>query len=108
GNRDRIFCPMIRASKEDFPSWLVITLFIACYLWIFLAILHPLQDPDLWWHLASGRDIVQHRRIPNVDVFSLTASGSSWINSYWLYDIGAYLLYARFGAGPLTIFHAFL
>ncbi len=70
--------------------------------------LSPMQDPDLWWHLASGREIVQHQLIPAVDVFSLTASGSRWINSYWLYDIVVYLLYSRLGAGTLLVLHAFL
>jgi len=63
---------------------------------------------DLWWHLASGRDILQHHRIPSVDVFSLTASGTRWINSYWLYDLVVYELYAHFGPGFLTFLHAFV
>ncbi len=99
---------MIRQENRLVPSWLVVTLFAACMLWIGLAILQPVQDSDLWWHLASGRDMVQNRHIPSVDVFSLTASGTRWINSYWLYDVLVYLLFTHLGVVGLILPHVFL
>jgi hypothetical protein len=46
---------------------------------------------DLWWHLAAGRWIVQHGRLPLVDPFSYTAAGAVWHNQEWLSQV---LLYA--------------
>jgi hypothetical protein len=33
-----------------------------------------LADPDAWWHLATGRYIVTHRRLPVPDPFAYTTS----------------------------------
>ncbi len=32
--------------------------------------MRPTTDPDLWWHLATGRWILDERRIPFTDPFS--------------------------------------
>jgi tetratricopeptide (TPR) repeat protein len=41
---------------------------------------------DLWWHLASGRQIWQQGQIPSVDSFSFTFQGHEWMNHEWLWD----------------------
>lgn len=53
-------------------------------------------DVDLWWHLATGRYIVETGGIPTTDPFSYTAAGQPWVAHEWLAEIGMYLLY-RFG-----------
>ena len=96
------------AKNVDPSVWWVPMLFLACYFWMLLAMLQPIQDADLWWHLASGRDILQHHRVPSVDVFSLTASGTRWINSYWLYDSSLSMSSMRFlGASGVLFFMPF-
>jgi len=65
-----------------------------------------MQDPDFWWHLASGRDILFRQSVPHVDPFSWTAHGTSWVNSYWLYDSLLYGLYTRIGTNGLLLVHA--
>jgi hypothetical protein len=55
-----------------------------------------LDDFDTWWHLASGRWIVQNGSIPDHDVLSFTVPQNEWINLQWLYDV---LLYAVFQMG---------
>jgi len=65
----------------------------AFFLWAVLSLLTPIQDADFFWHLASGKVIVQAWAIPRVDVFSLTGKGTRWIDSYWLYDVLLYLAY---------------
>ena len=42
---------------------------------------------DLWWHLASGREIWRLRAIPAVDSFSHTFAGRPWTNHEWLWDL---------------------
>jgi hypothetical protein len=49
-----------------------------------------LNDPDIYWHLATGRWIVAHRAFPHADVFSQTVDGAPWIAKDWV----AQLLYA--------------
>jgi len=60
------------------------------------AALDSVTDADLWWHLAVGRYIAEHRAIPARDVFSYTADGAPWQNHEWLSQV---VLYAGFAAG---------
>jgi hypothetical protein len=57
---------------------------------------HPMRTADLWWHLAAGRWIVEHRTIPGVDPFSFSAYGQRWLNHEWLADV-LYHLWAILG-----------
>jgi len=41
---------------------------------------------DLWWHLASGRDIWALGAVPRRDPYSFTASDALWMNHEWLWD----------------------
>lgn len=62
-------------------------------------------DPDLWWHLQTGQDIVTSRTIPQTDIYSFTKAGSEWITHEWLSEV---LIYATFRiagwAGLLILF----
>lgn len=53
-------------------------------------------DPDVWWHIRVGREILSSHRWPTTDTFSFTAANTPWIAYEWLGDVilgGA----ARFG-----------
>ncbi|MBN1582364.1 MAG: hypothetical protein JXA89_16780, partial [Anaerolineae bacterium] len=54
---------------------LVIALFVA----LFAMSAREITDPDFWWHLATGRYIVETGTIPRHDVFSYTATDHKWI-----------------------------
>lgn len=54
----------------------------------------PAGDPDMWWHLASGRWMVEHRDGLRVDVFSSTAAGEPYALGEWLGEVAVYLAYA--------------
>ncbi len=64
-------------------------------------------DPDMWWHLATGRYIVERHVIPREDMFSYTAAGQRWFAHEWLTDVLMYLLY-RAGGTPALIVGASL
>jgi hypothetical protein len=69
---------------------LLLCLFAAIAAWLWQPIRYA---NDLWWHLATGRYIVQHGYIPRVDVFSWTAYGKPWINHEWLFQLVLYAFY---------------
>jgi len=46
-----------------------------------------LQDPDTLWHIHTGQWILDHARVPTVDVYSYTAAGKPWISTEWLAEI---------------------
>ncbi len=63
----------------------------------------PITDPDLWWHLATGRYIVETHSIPHKDVFSYTASDHKWITHEWLTEVGMIGLYRQGGQAALIM-----
>ncbi len=66
-------------------------------------------DPDLWWHLTTGRYILATRSIPTVDIFSYTAAGQPWVAHEWLAEIVMYLLYNTWGyVADVVIFAALI
>ena len=60
-------------------------------------------DTDSWWHLQSGRWIVEHRAVPGSDPFSHTRFGQPWIDHGWLAQAILYLVYAGAGYGGLVL-----
>jgi hypothetical protein len=72
------------------PRLLLLLTFIA----IFTMAVRVPADSDTWWHLVSGRYIVENRIIPLTDPFSHTRLGAPWIDHGWLAQILLYAFYA--------------
>jgi hypothetical protein len=75
---------------------------------VFVLSLGPISDGDIFWHLAAGRQIVQQRALPQVDPFTVSAAGRPWIDVHWLFQLGAFALYAGFGLVGLAVAKAVL
>jgi hypothetical protein len=50
-----------------------------------------LIDPDTMWQITVGQWILDHRAVPETDVYSFTMRGRPWISTQWL----AQVLYAK-------------
>src|SRR5262245_37644689 len=62
-------------------------------------------DPDLWWHLKAGQQIIDTRSIPHTDDFSFTKQGSEWVAHEWLSEVIMQAIYRVTGlAGLVTVF----
>jgi hypothetical protein len=57
---------------------------------------------DLWWHLATGRWIVENTAIPFSDPWSYTASGARWVVDAWLSDLVFHIWSTAFGVMALA------
>jgi hypothetical protein len=44
-------------------------------------------DPDLWWHLKVGENILATHHWPTTDPYSFTAEGQPWLAYEWLGDV---------------------
>jgi hypothetical protein len=62
----------------------------------------PIPPHDFWWHMATGRLIVQEGAIPAVDTFSYTQAGAPFYNQGWLAQVLLYGLY-NVGGVPLIL-----
>jgi len=62
-------------------------------------------DPDLWWHLKAGEQIIDTRSIPHTDDFSFTKQGSEWVAHEWLSEVIMEGIYRLSGlVGLVTVF----
>jgi hypothetical protein len=58
---------------------------------------------DIWWHLATGRWIVENRAVPNVDPFTFGGGGAPWKYVTVLSDLLYYAVYSMGGAPGLVL-----
>jgi hypothetical protein len=84
-------------------SWplLVAMLTVAGVLWL-MPTGRALSDPDTYWHLASGRWIIENGRVPAVDIFSFTMAGSPWTAHEWLSQLLMLSVHEMFGWAGLV------
>lgn len=61
-------------------------------------------DPDIWWHLATGRWILQHHEIPVTDPFSAYGMGKPWFVYSWVFDVVTQQLYRWFGFAGIVLY----
>jgi hypothetical protein len=67
----------------------------------------PIYEPDLWWHLAHGREDVSGR-IVRTNVFSFTFPDYRQRYTTWLFDSTAYLAWTLGGGAGIQVLQAFL
>jgi hypothetical protein len=73
-----------------------------------LALATPPGDPDTYWHLASGKWMLDHGALLRADVFSSTVSGQPYSVGEWLGQIVLYLAYLAGGWTGLVILRGLL
>jgi hypothetical protein len=56
-----------------------------------------LSDPDVYWHIATGKRILAEHAFPRHEIFSHTALGQPWVSPEWLAQILLFAVYDLFG-----------
>ncbi len=70
---------------------------IALYAFPAVAVMRPVTDPDIWWHLRTGQWIVEHGAVPTTDPFSSFGMGKPWVAYSWLFEVLVHGLYHWLG-----------
>lgn len=65
-------------------------------------------DDDVFWHLATGRYIVETGHVPSVDIFGFVTQGQQWMPFEWGWDVLTYTLYNIGGYTALSILRTFI
>src|SRR4051812_11006519 len=73
-----------------------------------IAAVAPIRSYDYFWHLTTGRWIVEHHAIPPFDPLTLASAHVPWINGEWLYQIVLYALHGIGGDAGISIISAIL
>lgn len=101
--------PMRSAPRSGrSSSWPRIDLADLLLLAIPLVAVFPLRNNDLWWHLASGRLMVQTGGLPVGDPFSFTGFMGDWIDNQWLSQLIFYGVWRLGGNLGLVVLRAAL
>jgi hypothetical protein len=87
------------------PAYLLT--FVICCVGLFGA-MRPSPDPDSWWHLATGKWIVENTAIPRTDPFSWTAGGNEWVAHEWGTEIIFNAVDSGFGPVGLLVMQGLL
>lgn len=63
-----------------------------------------LADPDTYWQIKIGQQILSTGSLPRTDTFSFTMYGQPWISTQWLAQVLYAMAYTRVGwAGPVVL-----
>src|SRR3954447_1396992 len=73
-----------------------------------IAAVAPIRSYDYFWHLSTGRWIVEHHAIPQFDPLAVASAHVPWINGEWLYEIVLYALHAVAADAGISIINAIL
>jgi hypothetical protein len=79
-------------------------MWLAVYAVAVLAVMRPVVDPDLWWHLRTGEWIMQTGWVPYTDPFSTAGPDKPWVAYSWLFDLLVYGLYRALGLTGILVF----
>jgi hypothetical protein len=71
-----------------------------------IAAVRPIRSYDFFWHLATGRWILEHRALPATDPFTLASARVPWINGEWLYQVLLHAAERAFGINGITYLNA--
>jgi hypothetical protein len=90
---------------------------IAILIIIFFSLLYSsisLWDPDFWWHINTGKYIVEHKKLPEEDIFSFITEGKDSIRNlvilkgYWLAQVVFYEVWKTGGISGIIIFRTII
>src|SRR5262245_52087483 len=84
--------------------WLGVPIFVL--LW--KCFLFPAPTLDFWWHLKLGEVIATSHTIPQIDQFSFTAAGKTFLMQNWFAELLYYGAYWLGGLPMLLFFNAIL
>jgi hypothetical protein len=88
-------------------AWRLAPLYVAAASFA-IAVSLPGGDPDTYWHLASGKWMVEHGQLLRADVFSNTVSGAPYSVGEWLGELGIYGAYVLGGWAGIALLRATL
>ncbi|WNJ93218.1 hypothetical protein [Bosea sp. 685] len=94
--------PMAGSPSLAAEAWrmrLIFSLLSAAIVATVLLVRAPalLQDPDSWWHIRVGLDMLATRTFPTFDSYSHSFAGQPWIAKEWLSQVLLALAYKSAG-----------
>lgn len=77
---------------------------LLCALLAGSVVFSPVENPDLYWHLAAARDMLRAGRVPAAEAWTWTLAGAPWIDFEWLSQLVYWGLWRAGGYAGLLAF----
>src|SRR5258706_13949740 len=71
---------------------------------IFLTITKISGEDDFFWHLETGKYIIETKTIPSADVFGYISEGQKWFPFEWGWDVVTYIIFSASGYSGIYVF----
>jgi hypothetical protein len=65
-------------------------------------------DDDVFWHMATGRYVLETKSVPDKDIFGFVSEGTKWMPFEWGWDVITYTVYSISGFTGLSILRTLL
>lgn len=85
---------VISYQENKYFVWILLFALLVC---VVSATTYKVEDDDFFWHLSTGRFIVQNGYVPDKDVFGYATQNAEWIPFEWGWDVISYSLYSAGG-----------
>lgn len=99
----------MRGLMERFFRYVALVAVLAAFLVFFAT---QVWDVDFWWHIASGKNIVENKSLPSSDPFSvynkISGKSETLLKCYWIGQIMLYGIVDNFGIDGIIFFRAVL
>jgi hypothetical protein len=97
---------VVHTASDDRALRAPLSLWAGAFVYALLIIVGDglLNDPDTLWQITLGQWILDHRAVPETDIYSFTMQGQSWISTQWLAQVMYAKAYAVAGwSGPVVL-----
>ncbi len=94
------------AAENNYINYSLLALFA-----IFIILLTTFKisgDDDFFWHLSTGRYIVNTHSVPSADVFGFKTAGQQWMPFEWGWDVLTYGIYNIGGINSILGFRTLI
>jgi hypothetical protein len=65
-------------------------------------------DDDVFWHLATGKYVMETGHVPSTDIFGYVTQGQEWMPFEWGWDVVTYNIYKAFGYTGISVFRTII
>ncbi|MBX7043188.1 MAG: hypothetical protein K1X85_09810 [Ignavibacteria bacterium] len=97
-----------KPAKELNPAIEYSLLFVFALFIILFTTFKITGDDDVFWHLATGRYIIETGHVPSADIFGFATQGQEWMPFEWGWDVLTYGLFNLGGYEALSVFRTLI
>jgi len=101
----------VKKIEKNYPYDKYVNYFLLLCFAVFISYFTTFKitgDDDVFWHLATGKYILETHQVPSTDIFGYMTQGQEWMPFEWGWDVITYSIYSFSGYNGLSVFRTIL